>query len=234
MIDKTFRYILEKKEFKTLGSSRTDAMVSAEDAAFELFLKEAIDEEEMLRLLNDNFPPDMRALSIEKVDSKFNIINTAKTKEYTYFFAHGQKAHPFSSPFLYCFKEKLDIELMKEGAMLFEGEHDFKKYCTRPKENGQFIRSIDRSIIEENKMISASFFPDETWVYKVQGRGFLRNQIRLMMGQLYQLGKGAITLEELKDSLVDTTTPNFEYIAPASGLILQEIHFKNNSSEDHH
>ena len=44
MIDKTLKFILEKKRFKTLGSGRTDAMVSAQEAAFELFMEEPIND----------------------------------------------------------------------------------------------------------------------------------------------------------------------------------------------
>ena len=39
MIDRTLKFILEEQQFKTLGAGRTDAMVSAQEAAFELFLQ---------------------------------------------------------------------------------------------------------------------------------------------------------------------------------------------------
>ena len=38
MIDRTLKYILDDQKFKTLGAGRTDAMVSANEAALELFL----------------------------------------------------------------------------------------------------------------------------------------------------------------------------------------------------
>jgi tRNA pseudouridine38-40 synthase len=43
MVDRTLNFILEGKQFKSLSSGRTDAMVSAECAAFELFLFEPIE-----------------------------------------------------------------------------------------------------------------------------------------------------------------------------------------------
>lgn len=226
MVDKTFRFIFDKKAFKTLGSSRTDAMVSANEMAFELFTQVPEDLEELLHLINDNFPPDLRAMRIEEVDASFNIINSPRTKEYVYLFASGEKAHPFASPHVYTFKEALDIELMKEGARLFEGVHHFKRYCSKPKENGQFEREVTYSRIKKNDVMTASFFPKETWAYHVHSKGFLRNQVRLMMGQLYELGKGSITLNELKESLNGEPAPHFTYIAPASGLLLNKIHFK--------
>lgn len=225
MVDKTFDFILPGKEYKTLGSSRTDAMVSANDMAFELFVTEPFDCDRLLFDLNDNFPPDMHAISVEEVGADFNIIQASKVKEYVYLFAFGIKPHPFSCPNLYTFPEKLDIELMKEGAKILEGEHNFRRYCTKPKENGQFIRSIEKSSIEVNDVITASFFPKETWAYHVHSKGFMRNQVRLMMGQLYELGKGSITLDDLKESLKGVGS-HFDYIAPASGLLLNKTHFK--------
>ena len=38
MVDRTLKFILQEQKFKTLGAGRTDAMVSANEAAFELFL----------------------------------------------------------------------------------------------------------------------------------------------------------------------------------------------------
>ena len=46
MVDRTLNFILEGKPFKSLSSGRTDAMVSAECAAFELFLTEPIEDQE--------------------------------------------------------------------------------------------------------------------------------------------------------------------------------------------
>ena len=116
---------------------------------------------------------------------------------------------------------------MKKGARLFEGEHNFKRFCTKPKVGANFIRTIEECEIRENSVMSASFFPEEAWAFHVRSKGFLRNQVRLMMGQLYQLGKGAITLQYLEDSLKGVEAPHFDYIAPASGLMLRKIYFKN-------
>ena len=38
MVDKTFEFIFQHNDFKTHGCGRTDAKVSADDYAFELFL----------------------------------------------------------------------------------------------------------------------------------------------------------------------------------------------------
>lgn len=226
MVDRTLNFILEGQPFKSLSSGRTDAMVSAENAAFELFLQEPIqDLHNFLELFNHNLPQDIRALAIKEVDKKFNIINNSKIKEYLYLFTFGEKCHPFCAPIMTTILDDLDIELMKQGAKLFEGEHNFKSYCFKPTDNGIYTREILTSELVENTIYTANYFPKKSYVLRVRGKGFMRNQIRLMMGTLIDLGKHKMTLETIKSSLEPDVFIKMEYIAPASGLILNNIEF---------
>ncbi|MGC6438434.1 MAG: tRNA pseudouridine(38-40) synthase TruA [Flavobacteriaceae bacterium] len=227
MIDKTLRYILQNQSFKTLAASRTDAKVSAEEAAFELFLKEKPIEDLSLFLLdfNTNLPQDLRAISIEEVDSKFNIIQDSKFKEYHYVFAHGQKCHPFCAPIMTTILEPLNIALMKQGAQCFEGLHNFKSYCYKATDHGIYKRELISCELVDNTLYTASFFPNESYILRVKGKGFGRHQIRLMMGVLIQLGRGEVDLNFIETSLKPGATAKIDYIAPASGLILHQIQF---------
>lgn len=227
MIDKTLPFVLGHRNFKTLGSSRTDAMVSANHSIFEIFLKEPLDTEQFLYDLNSNFPMDIKAIKIEETNRDFNVIQTPKIKEYIYLFSSGEKCHPFSASLLSSFMENLDIELMKSGARLFQGKHNFRKYCTKPSDKTIFEREILVSSIEENSLYRASFFPDISYAYHVHGKGFMRNQIRLMMGQLLRLGRGEISLDDIRNSLLKPDEIPLDCIAPPSGLILNRIAFDN-------
>ncbi|MDO6596738.1 tRNA pseudouridine(38-40) synthase TruA [Oceanihabitans sp. 2_MG-2023] len=227
MIDRTFKFILNGAKFKTLASGRTDAMVSANASAFELFLYEPIEDlDAFLALFNHNLPQDIRALAIEEVDAKFNIIQHSKIKEYLYLFTHSEKCHPFCAPILTTILEELDIEIMKEGAKLFQGTHNFKTYCYRATEEGLYTREITTCELVENTIFSANFFPEKTFMLRVKGKGFGRNQIRLMMGALIKLGRGDITLAYIKNTLLPESTEVMDYIAPASGLVLNNIEFE--------
>ncbi|MCA0132775.1 tRNA pseudouridine synthase A [Winogradskyella alexanderae] len=227
MIDRTLKYILGKQRFKTLGAGRTDAMVSANEAALELFLyDEPIkDFEEFLKDFNYNLPQDIRALSIKEVDDTFNVIQDSKIKEYHYVFSEGTKNHPFCAPILSTILDPLDVEVMKSGAKLFEGTHNFKPYCYKATDKGEYTRTIELSEIIENTIYTASFFPNKTYVYKIRGKGFMRNQIRLMVGCLIKLGRGEVTLEYIESTLKPNCTEIMDYIAPASGLILHTLNF---------
>jgi len=228
MIDRTLKFILKDIKFKTLGAGRTDAMVSANEAALELFIYDSPihNFEEFLALFNHNLPQDIRALSINEVNKDFNVIQDSKIKEYHYVFSEGQKNHPFCAPILTTILDSLNVELMKKGAKLFQGTHNFKTYCYKASDTGEFIRSIESCELIDNRIYTANFFPEKTYVLKVRGKGFMRNQIRLMFGALIKLGKGEITLKYIQNTLKEDSIEVMDYIAPASGLILHSISFE--------
>ena len=226
MIDKTLWFVLGHEAYKTMGASRTDAKVSAQHFVFELFLNESVDFIPFLEKFNSNIPSDIRATKIEETNSNFNIIHSSKFKEYHYYFAYGEKPHPYSAAFINTILPELDVELMKKGAELFVGEHNFDKYVTKPRPKINFKRTIITSEIIENTILTASFFPKESFMFKVSSIGFMRNQVRLMMGQLFELGKHNMDLIELERSLSDSENKkSLTVIAPASGLHLIEVNF---------
>ena len=228
MIDKTLNFILKKKVFKTLGSGRTDAMVSANETAFELFIEDyqIKNLDGFLGNFNFNLPQDIRALSIKEVDPVFNIIKDVKEKEYHYVFACGSKFHPFCAPLLTTIRETLNIKLMRKGATLFQGKHNFKTYCYKPRKEGTFEKELSCCEIIDNTIYQANFFPEKSYFLKVIGKGFGRYQIRLMMGALIKLGKGEIDLDYISQSLSKNNSLKMDYIAPASGLILHQVKFR--------
>lgn len=225
MINRTLKFILGDLSFKTLGAGRTDAMVSSNQGYFELFTYQEMDYDQLLVDLNINLPHDIRAISIREVDAKFNVIQTVNEKEYTYLFSHGEKNHPYAAPFMVYIRDKLDVTLMQKGAKLFEGEHDFRQYCYQAKEETSCVRTIDSSEIVVNDILTASFFPEESFAYKVKGNGFMRHQVRLIMGTLISLGKGEMTLDDITKSIDHPEAKPLYYIAPASGLMLHTMNY---------
>ncbi|QNM85750.1 tRNA pseudouridine(38-40) synthase TruA [Polaribacter pectinis] len=228
MVDKTISFVIEKGTYKTIGVGRTDAKVSANCYYLQLFTVDEFEEDEFLSSLNSNFSADFRALSINKVERKYNIINVPKVKEYHYYFAFGEKSHPFSAPFMVSLEEDLDIETMQRAAKFFEGEHYFHKYCTKPSENTILKRTIDSCEIVKNDILTANFFPEKSYVLKVKGKGFLRYQIRLMMATFFEVGKGNFDLNFIEASLKEDNDRMFmRNIAPSSGLQLFDIQLED-------
>ncbi|MGI9551732.1 MAG: tRNA pseudouridine synthase A [Aurantibacter sp.] len=228
MLLKTLKFVLPGRKLKVLGSGRTDAKVSALDAAFELFLEGVpiSGEKAFFDLLNLHLPPDIKAIEIRKINKDFNIIQNAKLKEYIYLFSFGGKNHPFCAPFMANIQEELDIALMKTGARLFEGEHNFSSYTAKKKENKEKKRQIISCEIVENKILRANFFPEKSYALHISSRGFMRYQVRMIMGALVQLGLGELKLADVKASLSPGNEVNLTYVAPGSGLLLNKLEFE--------
>ena len=226
MVDKSLSYVFEDALFKTIGVGRTDAKVSANAYYLQLFRNTAVDKNTFVASLNSNLSPDFRAVSIAEVSTRFNIIQVPKIKEYHYYFSYGDKNHPFAAPFFVNIDEALDVDLMMKAAKLFEGEHFFHKYCTKPSSQTVFKRTIDICEIIENTILTANFFPEKSYILKVKGSGFLRYQIRLMMATLFEVGKGNLDLNFIENSLKEDNDRLFlRNIAPSSGLQLYDIQF---------
>lgn len=228
MVERTFSYILERAYFKVIASGRTDAKVSVNQTYIELIVEKEIDDlAAFLMLFNQNLPQDIRALSIEPTTKDFNIIKHAKRKEYHYVFSFGEKNHPFAAPFIHNAPHNLSIELMQEAAQLFTGEHDFWSFCYKPKAETQTVFEIQEAEIIENTIYQANFFPRKSYLFRVEGKGFKRQQIRLMMGMLLDIGEHQKTMEDLKNALDGTQRIKLERIAPPSGLILHRVELKS-------
>lgn len=226
-VDKTLKFVCKDIRCKSVGVGRTDAKVSATDYYFQLLIDEKLNEDFFISDFNKNSPSDIRMLSVKRIeDKKFNIIQQSKIKEYRYYFSFGQKNHPYSASLLTGVLENLNIEKMQQGAKLFEGFHNFKRYCTKPSPETKVEREILTCKIIENTELTASFFPKKSYVLIVKGEGFLRNQIRLIMGALFELGKENYSLDFIKETLNPDSNIDFlKTIAPASGLHLHKIRF---------
>ena len=225
MVDKTLKFVLGDTPFRSLGCGRTDAKVSAEDYAFELFTTRSLVPEQLVHRLNANLPADIRAHSAKAVDAQFNIIQSAKTKTYHYHFCFGEKPHPFSAPLVQHFGKKLDIEAMITAAKTLEGKHDFTAFTSKPGEETQLIRSLDRTVIIKNESSESLMSVSNHYVFQATAPGFLRYQVRLMMGALIEIGRGLLTIEELTALLSGEKSGQIKTVAPGSGLRLHRVEF---------
>ena len=224
MMQRTLKFVLGHKNFKFIAAGRTDSKVSVNETYIELILRdETLDLASFPEEFNRNLPEDIRMLSIEQLERQTNIIQAPKLKEYIYLFSFGSKNHPFCAPFMINFRDALDIELMQKGAKLMEGKHDYRNYAYKANPETQTLMTIEKAVIEPNTLYTASFFPEESYAFRVEGEGFKRHQVRLMMGALFDLGTGSLSLEEFKQSLDGTKAFKLTHIAQASGLMLQSV-----------
>ncbi|MCL6257850.1 tRNA pseudouridine(38-40) synthase TruA [Aquiflexum sp. TKW24L] len=227
-LEKAFRYVLGHEDFTILGASRTDAEVSCSRGAFELFLKHEISPD-LLDTLNSFLPSDIRLLEVEPVPLSFNIIQDVQWKEYHYHFAIGEKFHPFASGNLAFFQGSPDLELMKMGALLFIGKHDFRRFCSIDKVTDDYVREVYESEITQHPQAGTGLIPESAFTFSVKGKGFLRYQVRIMMAALVDLGLGKISLDDLKNAFISEQTNPISIAVPANGLVLERVSFNKES-----
>ena len=53
----------------------------------------------------------------------------------------------------------------------------------------------------------------------------MRYQIRMIMGALIELGRGAINFNDIEKSLLENNHTQLTYVAPGSGLHLNKLDF---------
>lgn len=223
MIDKTMRFIYGVDiQFKSLGAGRTDAMVSCLDFLCEFFIDQKL-ETDFIKRFNSELPQDIKVNWIKPKTEEFNIIQDIKSKEYHYNFCFGSKMHPFNASFIKYIPGKLNISLMQEAAQVFEGTNNFKCFRHRPETDSEPSRTILSSKIERNSELRSSFLDQEVFTYKVQGKGFMRYQVRYMMGALIAVGQEKISIQDIEETLV-APKQKLTKKASASGLVL----FKTN------
>ena len=124
--------------------------------------------------------------------------------------------NPFDTNYIYQYNRPLDLQLMKEAAQIFVGEHDFASYCSYD-QYGNTIRTIYQiNIIEEDGIIT----------FQLIGNGFRRYMVRHIVGGLIQVGAGRVSKEKLKELLDSCGEKKCLYKAKPQGLYLYEVYYE--------
>ncbi len=224
-VERGIRFSLGHEDFNVLAASRTDAGVSCNRGAFELFLKHPITIAEFIPLLNNNLPSDIRILEGKDVPLEFNIIQDVALKTYTYHFAFGEKFHPFLAGNLAYFPGFPDVRLMQEAAAVFVGMHCFRRFCAADKISDNYFREVVSCNVTRHPLAGTGFYPEQTYIFQIKGKGFLKYQIRILVAALVDLGSGKLTLENIKTALTEEDGSQLSIAAPANGLVLENIEF---------
>lgn len=146
--------------------------------------------------INSSLPGDITVLSVSPVDEKFDPRTQSLTKHYRYV---------CEAP------EGFDAGLAKKAAKLLEGEHDFRCFCKR--EEGRTTHS---------RLSFAAVTGGEHLRFDFIGRVFLWQQVRRMVTALLDVGRGEMSLDELKVAIEGKTEHSFRPAEP-EGLFLNNV-----------
>ncbi|ADN09336.1 tRNA pseudouridine(38-40) synthase TruA [Sulfurimonas autotrophica] len=194
-------------EQKVIASGRTDKGVHATMQVCHIDLPPYWEDTQKLkRVLNEMLNDALHVKRIRPVSDDFHARYSAKKRTYRYIIKTTQ-SNPFEKDFV-TFLKDINFENIQENIALFVGKHDFKQFM----KTGSEVKSTTRIIYK-----AFAYKYKDYVVLNFQANGFLRSQIRLMVGALLSLNAQQIQ-EQLNCSNNYKIKP-----APANGLYLSTI-----------
>ena len=111
---------------------------------------------------------------------------------------------------------------LKDALKVFEGTHPFHNYTRRMSPNDASVNRYIISFVTLDPII----VEDMEWIpVQVTGQSFLLNQIRKMVSAAVDLARGAVTRQQIQQSLTRQCRMKVN-VAPAQGLFLDRSFFE--------
>lgn len=165
-------------------------------------------------ILNKTLAKSVYIKSMAIVDDTFHARYSAQKRVYRYLITDRQTT-PFNDD-LITYVDTINYDILKDATKEFIGTYDFEYFS---KLNPQ-IKSTIRT------MYDARFYKyKDIYVFKFEANGFLRSQIRVMVGFLLAISKGKLSLEDLKNQL-QKKEQVFNRPAPSNGLYLSKVKYR--------
>ena len=201
------------KKTNLVATGRTDKGVHALAQYAHADIDVNITEKKLKRALNSNLPDDIHVIETKEVSDDFHARYDVKEKVYEYIINLGEY-NPLERKYVFQYNYELDEEKMKKAIRFFEGEHDFRAFVTDNKEKENCIRTITKTNIERNH---------NKLIITFQGTGFLRYQVRNMVGILIRVGEGKIDPNSISKIIESKDRTKSGKTAPAEGLYLVDV-----------
>jgi tRNA pseudouridine38-40 synthase len=202
------------------GSGRTDTGVHAlgQVAHFDPPAGTRLGEAEWHRALNAVLPPAIRIMRCEQVPPEFHARFDATGKIYRYRLWHGEVLPPLEHGLAWHLHGCLSELLLRQGARLFEGRHDFSAFSANrggdTEQTTDKVRTIRRlDFDQQGELITLTF----------EGDGFLYKMIRMIVGALVRVARGHDDLARLGDLLAHPGQKKPGWQAPPDGLTLIKV-----------
>ncbi len=216
-IERVLQKILKLK-IKINGAGRTDKGVHAfgQHANFKIN-KKIKNEKKFLNSLN--FFLGKKSISIISVKRKKTIFHSrfdAKERTYEYKIINREGSLSLDNSKAWHVKTKLNISLLKKGAKILEGTHDFSTF--------RASSCSAKSPIKKMYSVKVNKKGDQIFLI-FRSKSFLQNQVRSMVGSLKYLSSGKWSLKEFKKAFFSKKRSNCAPPAPACGLYLQNIKY---------
>jgi tRNA pseudouridine38-40 synthase len=198
-----------------IGASRTDAGVHARGQVANVHLNRDISPTDLQEYLNEYLPEDIEIIQVKVVSDNFHSRYNAGNKTYSYTIATNSRKDVFERKYIYHLKQNLNIQKMKEGAKLLEGEHNFQSFCPK-KMKKSTVRTIEKiDFIQKDDILQIIYV----------GNGFLYHMVRILTGTLIEIGLGSREAESVVSIIAKKERSVAGYLAPAKGLCLERVEY---------
>ena len=210
---------LSGKEISISGSGRTDAGVHAlnQKAHFDLDMNITCDK--LQKALNSLLSDYIYIKKVEEVSDDFHARFNVSAKEYIYKINIGEYS-PIEKDYIFQYNKKLDLVEMERALKYLEGTHDFKSFSKADEEKEDFTRTIIQTNLIRNVKDVNRF------IISFLGTGFLRYQVRNMVGLLIEIGEGKRKSEDVLDILEAKDRRKAGITAPPEGLYLKDVFYR--------
>lgn len=203
------------KYTKIVSTGRTDKGVHAISQYAHADIDVKINEKKLKRAMNSNLPNDIHVIETKVVSDNFHARYNVREKTYKYIINMGEY-NPIERNYVFQYNYQLNIERMKEAIKFFEGEHDFRAFVTDSKEKINCTRIITYTNIEIDK---------EKIIITFKGNGFLRYQVRNMVGILIKVGENKIEPKKIIEIIESKDRSKSGKTAPPQGLYLFDVEY---------
>lgn len=213
--EKALYSINNHTETKIFGAGRTDSGVHAncQCAHFDIFVDITL--YKLKCALNSLLPDDIHVFKTEVVDKDFHARFMVKKKTYKYVINCGEY-NPIERNYVHQLNRELDIDKMKEAIKYFKGVHNFQNFVSEEVVKENYVREIfDTNILVDGEKL----------VFTFTGTGFMKYQVRNMVGTLVKVGKRKLEPIYIKKILEDESLRKLVTTIKPEGLYLDDIKY---------
>ena len=212
--------INDKKKVKITATGRTDKKVHAKCQYAHLNIDVKITPHKLKRAMNSNLDDDIHVIEAYLVKDDFHARYNVVSKTYKYIINTGE-FNPIERNYVYQYNYNLDIDKMNKAIKYFIGEHDFRAFVTENVDKDNCVREIYEANVEKD------IKDNDKYVITFRGNGFMRYQVRNMVGLLIKVGQGKIDVEKVKEILKSKSRKQNGVTAKAEGLYLVDVEYKD-------
>ena len=220
----TVQYALEQAVEKLFslrsavrGSGRTDRGAHANGQVASVELPPGLRSDELKSQLNDVLDKTIRVLDVRNVPSEFHACDSAIGKCYRYVIWNDKNLPAKYDGRVWHVKSRLDVEAMINACSVFEGEHDFASFATRPNfKQKMTTRVVSRAVMSHDLPLIT---------IDICANGFLYKMVRNIVRAIVKVGEGRYTRDDLCRILEAKDRKASPGTAPASGLYLEKVYY---------